>query len=391
MSRRAICRDGRSHARGVAQRRGLRDGHTSASGISACGRTTRRDIRRITASTSHFGLPHSNDMDPIGPASEGRGRQGRSGPEVVERAALRRRETHRAARRPDHAHAPLHRGGGEVHPREKGRAVLPLLPAHVPAHAAVRVGEIPRQKPARALRRRGRGTRLERRPGARRAARGGRREEHVRLLHQRQRPVAHPRASRAAARGCCATARARRGKAACACRASRGCRARFPPAASAAKSRTTMDLFTTCATWPAQSCPRDRPIDGLDITPLLTGTGTVERDAVLLLPRHARSSPRGSGSGRRTSSRSRPTARRSPSRTTRRCSSTCGGPRRVPQRRRAERRCDRADRRPPWSVIGRRSRRSRINWRPLWRRNAHERAKNHSLLLLMNLNLLFRE
>jgi arylsulfatase A-like enzyme len=41
----------------------------------------------------------------------------------------------------------------------------------------------------------------------------------------------------------------------------------------------TMDLFTTCATWAGAKVPADRPIDGLDITPLLTASGTVARDA----------------------------------------------------------------------------------------------------------------
>jgi arylsulfatase A-like enzyme len=41
----------------------------------------------------------------------------------------------------------------------------------------------------------------------------------------------------------------------------------------------TMDLFTTCAAWAGAKVPTDRAIDGLDITPLLTGAGTVPREA----------------------------------------------------------------------------------------------------------------
>ena len=41
---------------------------------------------------------------------------------------------------------------------------------------------------------------------------------------------------------------------------------------------TTMDLFATCATWAGAKDPSDRAIDGLDITPLLTATGTVKRE-----------------------------------------------------------------------------------------------------------------
>jgi arylsulfatase A len=41
----------------------------------------------------------------------------------------------------------------------------------------------------------------------------------------------------------------------------------------------TMDLFTTGLKLAGAEVPTDRPIDGLDIRPLLFGTGTVERDA----------------------------------------------------------------------------------------------------------------
>ena len=44
---------------------------------------------------------------------------------------------------------------------------------------------------------------------------------------------------------------------------------------------STMDLFTTCATWGGANVPADRAIDGLDITPLLTATGPVQRGAYL--------------------------------------------------------------------------------------------------------------
>ncbi|MBM3871486.1 MAG: sulfatase [Verrucomicrobia bacterium] len=41
----------------------------------------------------------------------------------------------------------------------------------------------------------------------------------------------------------------------------------------------TMDLFTTSLKLAGAQMPADRPIDGLDIRPLLFGTGTVQRDA----------------------------------------------------------------------------------------------------------------
>jgi arylsulfatase A-like enzyme len=42
---------------------------------------------------------------------------------------------------------------------------------------------------------------------------------------------------------------------------------------------TTMDLFVTFAKLAGATVPTDRPIDGVDIAPLLFGTGSVERDA----------------------------------------------------------------------------------------------------------------
>ena len=44
---------------------------------------------------------------------------------------------------------------------------------------------------------------------------------------------------------------------------------------------TSMDLLPTCAAWAGATPPADRPLDGLDITPLLTASGRVKRDAFL--------------------------------------------------------------------------------------------------------------
>ena len=44
---------------------------------------------------------------------------------------------------------------------------------------------------------------------------------------------------------------------------------------------TTMDLYTTCAKLAGATVPADRTIDGLDISPLLFGTGKVTREAFL--------------------------------------------------------------------------------------------------------------
>jgi arylsulfatase A-like enzyme len=54
---------------------------------------------------------------------------------------------------------------------------------------------------------------------------------------------------------------------------------RVPAGVVQREMATTMDLFTTCAKLAGAAVPADRPIDGLDIAPLLFGTGPVERDA----------------------------------------------------------------------------------------------------------------
>lgn len=56
---------------------------------------------------------------------------------------------------------------------------------------------------------------------------------------------------------------------------------RVPAGAVQREVATTMDLFATCAKLAGTSPPQDRPIDGLDISPLLFGTGVVPRDAFL--------------------------------------------------------------------------------------------------------------
>ncbi|MEQ1859323.1 MAG: sulfatase [Chthoniobacteraceae bacterium] len=56
---------------------------------------------------------------------------------------------------------------------------------------------------------------------------------------------------------------------------------RVPAGSVCREIASTMDLFTTCATWAGAKVPADRAIDGLDITPLLTASGTLKRDAYL--------------------------------------------------------------------------------------------------------------
>lgn len=54
---------------------------------------------------------------------------------------------------------------------------------------------------------------------------------------------------------------------------------RVPAGSVCREVATTMDLFTTCTTWAGAKVPGDRAIDGLDITPLLTASGAVKREA----------------------------------------------------------------------------------------------------------------
>lgn len=54
---------------------------------------------------------------------------------------------------------------------------------------------------------------------------------------------------------------------------------RIQPGVVQRQLATTMDLFTTCAQLAEANVPTDREIDGMDIAPLLFGTGTVKRDA----------------------------------------------------------------------------------------------------------------
>jgi arylsulfatase A-like enzyme len=53
---------------------------------------------------------------------------------------------------------------------------------------------------------------------------------------------------------------------------------RVPAGSLCHEIASTMDLFVTCAGFAGAKVPADRPIDGVDIAPLLTGTGTVKRD-----------------------------------------------------------------------------------------------------------------
>ena len=53
---------------------------------------------------------------------------------------------------------------------------------------------------------------------------------------------------------------------------------KIPAGGTCRELAVTMDLFTTCATWAGAQPPSDRPLDGRDITPLLTAAGSVERD-----------------------------------------------------------------------------------------------------------------
>ena len=56
---------------------------------------------------------------------------------------------------------------------------------------------------------------------------------------------------------------------------------KIKPAQTQRTLASTMDLFTTSLKLAGADVPADRPIDGIDIRPLLFGTGTVQRDAYL--------------------------------------------------------------------------------------------------------------
>jgi arylsulfatase A-like enzyme len=54
-----------------------------------------------------------------------------------------------------------------------------------------------------------------------------------------------------------------------------------PAGSTCREIASTMDLFVTAAKWAGGKVPDDRPIDGYDITPLLTAAGTVDRGVYL--------------------------------------------------------------------------------------------------------------
>ena len=146
---------------------------------------------------------------------------------------LRDQQGHRSARRPGHAHRPLHRGSRQVHHRQQRPSVLPLPAAHRrPCPAPSRRG-VQGQVRQWHVWRLGRGSGLERRSRARHAARAQARRTHPGAVHQRQRSLAHAGRRMAASPGRCTAARARPGKAACANPRSRGGPAKFPPTAPA--------------------------------------------------------------------------------------------------------------------------------------------------------------
>lgn len=56
---------------------------------------------------------------------------------------------------------------------------------------------------------------------------------------------------------------------------------RIPAGSTCREIASTTDLFTTCVKWSGAKLPDDRAVDGADITALLTGSGTVQRNAFL--------------------------------------------------------------------------------------------------------------
>ena len=56
---------------------------------------------------------------------------------------------------------------------------------------------------------------------------------------------------------------------------------KIPAGTATAELACTMDLFTTCLKLAGAEVPKDRPIDGLDISPALFGTGPSPRQVMI--------------------------------------------------------------------------------------------------------------
>ena len=223
---------------------------------------------------SYFGLPYSNDMGrQAGTPTDDRGHQRGYPPlplllddEVLEQqpdqASLTARYLDEAVR---------------VIRRRRRPAVLPVPRPHVRAPADLRPGALRPGLAQRRLRGGGRDDRLGHRRHPARAAGPRPRRVDDRRLHERQRLA---RRATAAATPRCAGRRARRGRAACGCRASCAGPVTSRRVARATSWRASIDLFPTLAALCGADVPADRTIDGVDIsTLLLDDAGRVPRDA----------------------------------------------------------------------------------------------------------------
>ena len=241
---------------------------------------------------------------------------------VVGRAALSQRGADRAPGRPDHAHPPLHRGGGEVHPRTQGRAVLPLLRAHLSrtcrcsprTHSAARAGAGSTATWWR------RSTGASARCSTRCAAKAWTKNTLVFFTSDNG-----PWLTQGEAGGSAGLLRDGKGST-----WEGGMRepgiawwpGRIPAGVVTRELACTMDLFTTSLKLAGAECPNGSRDRRRGHAPDALRHGAEPARGVLLLPRHAALCRAQRAVQGALSSPNRPTARRSPRSTIRRCCST---------------------------------------------------------------------
>ena len=244
----------------VLKQQRLRHGRSSASGTSAISDSS---CRRGTASTTTSACPTPTTC----------GRSIPTGRRLPRPAADRGREDHRR-RTPTRRKLTTWYTERAVQfiDEQQGPAVLPLRAAHHAARAAVRLATSSRASRAGAVRRRDRGDRLVgRRRSWRRSKKHGLDEQHAGDLHLATTARGCPTATTPARPARCARARARPGRAACACRASCAGRARSPPAHVCREPAMTIDLLPTLAKLAGGELPEHRRSTASDIWPLLSG------------------------------------------------------------------------------------------------------------------------
>ena len=210
----------------------------------------------------YLGLPYSNDM---GGTAKRRGN-------AAAAAFAARRHRNRGARRSRHAHLRYTQEAVKFINTNSDRPFFLYLPhtaVHVPLHPGALQGQIGQWH----LRRLGRGSGLECRPGAGHAARTQTSRADLRIVHQRQRPVADARQERRNRRAVARRQRHHLGR--------RHARADDRLVARSYRRRTVcdavmseIDVLPTLVKLAGGKVPTDRKIDGKDVWPLLAGQTT---------------------------------------------------------------------------------------------------------------------